>query len=228
MEENNNPYRKFYSVAGYLALGLVAIILIQFFVFIAWQPPVNGSTADWFKLFQSNKWVGLLSFEFLLIIYNLLSIPLYISFYLLLRRFNRPLMLLFISTSFLSIICFISARPAFEMLYLSDKYALASTGSIQNMLLAAGEILLAQFHGTAFQVSYVLGSLSGIIVSIVMLKTNLFSKTTAYVRIASSILDFGLFIPVIGIYISLFSVLFLMVWNILIARRLFQLSRQHS
>ena len=93
------------------------------------------------------------------------------------------------------------------------------------MILAAGEATLAAFHGTAFHVSYVLGSLSGLIISLVMLKSNLFSKATAYVRIASSIFDVGLYIPTIGIFISIFSVRFLFIWNIMIARRLFQLAR---
>jgi hypothetical protein len=45
------------------------------------------------------------------------------------------------------------------------------------------------------------------------------------VRIASSVCDFGLYVPGIGMYISIFSVLFLVIWNILIARRLFQLGQ---
>jgi hypothetical protein len=57
-----------------------------------------------------------------------------------------------------------------------------------------------------------------------MLKTNVFSKTTAYLRIASSLFDFGLYIPTIGLFISLFSVFFLLAWDILIAIRLFQLA----
>jgi hypothetical protein len=57
-----------------------------------------------------------------------------------------------------------------------------------------------------------------------MLQANIFSKATAYVRIASSICDFGLFLPVIGMFISILSVLFLAIWNIMIARRLFQLA----
>ena len=63
------------------------------------------------------------------------------------------------------------------------------------------------------------------IISLVMLKTDVFSKTTAYLRIASSVFDFGLYVPVVGMYISIFSVLFLLIWDILIARRLFQLGR---
>jgi hypothetical protein len=38
----------------------------------------------------------------------------------------------------------------------------------------------------------------------------------------------GLYVPVVGVYISVFSVLFLEVWYILIGRRLQQLGRRAS
>jgi uncharacterized membrane protein YdbT with pleckstrin-like domain len=124
--------------------------------------------------------------------------------------------------------CFIAARPAFEMLYLSNGYTAAGTDTERAMFLAAGEAKLSTFHGTAFHISYILGSISGLIISLVMLRTNIFSKATAYVRIASSVFDFGLYVPVIGVYIAVFSVLFLSVWSIMIARRLFQFAKETS
>jgi hypothetical protein len=111
------------------------------------------------------------------------------------------------------------------MLYLSNQFAAAATEAQKTMYLAAGEATLATFHGTAFQVSYVLGSINGLILSLVMLRSRIFSRATAYVRIASSVFDFGLYVPAIGIFLSIFSVLFLFAWNIMVARRLFQLAR---
>jgi hypothetical protein len=110
------------------------------------------------------------------------------------------------------------------MLHLSNGYAAAETEMQKAAFLAAGEAKVATFHGTAFYINYILGSLTGLIISVVMLKTTLFSKTTAYLRIASSICDFGLFVPAIGMFIAIFSMLFLVIWNIMIARRLFQLA----
>ena len=84
--------------------------------------------------------------------------------------------------------------------------------------------MVAIFHGTAFQVSYILGSITGFLIAAVMLRSGIFSKTTAYLRIGSSVFDFGIFIPGIGLFISLLSVVFLLVFNIMVARRLLQLS----
>ena len=48
-------------------------------------------------------------------------------------------------------------------------------------------------------------------------------KSTAYMGILANVIALGLYVPKIGVYISIFSVVFLWIWYILIARRLFQL-----
>ena len=44
-------------------------------------------------------------------------------------------------------------------------------------------------------------------------------------RIASSVLDLGIYVPTIGLVLSLLSVVCLLIWTILVARRLLQLGR---
>ena len=74
-------------------------------------------------------------------------------------------------------------------------------------------------------VSYILMSTAGLIISAVMLRSNdIFSKVTAYVGILASVLGLGLFVPTIGLLLSLISVTPTLMWYILIARRLFRLS----
>jgi hypothetical protein len=148
-----------------------------------------------------------------------------LALYAALRRTSPSLMALYLALSLVGIVAFIAARPAFEMLSLSSGHAAATTDAQRSLYLAAGEAVLAVFHGTAFWVSYVLGSVSGLIVAMVMLRSGAVGSATAYLRIASSVLDFGLFVPAVGLFISLFSVLCLLVFNILIARRLLQLGR---
>ena len=82
---------------------------------------------------------------------------------------------------------------------------------------------LAIYQGTAFDVYYVLGGVVGLIISAVMLRSNIFSKGTAYVGILMSVM---MVVPpivgTIGIVFSLISLVPLTIWCILIARRLFQ------
>ena len=58
----------------------------------------------------------------------------------------------------------------------------------------------------------------------VMLQSNIFGGVTAYVGILAAIFNWALYVPEIGIFLSILSVFpFLLIWNILIAQRLFQL-----
>lgn len=218
-------WKPLYKTGGIALVAMAGIIIIQMFVFMTAPPPYEGSALDWFELFRANHLIGLVNFEVLMVIYVILSLVPTLALSVLHREASPSFVATYLALSLVGVVSFIVARPAFEMLSISNGYAAAATDMQRAAFLAAGETLLATFHGMAFQVSYVLGSLSGLIISLVMLKANLFGRTTAWLRIASSVCDFGLYIPVVGLYISLFSVFFLLAWNILVARRLFQLAR---
>ena len=228
METAISRWTSLYKLGGTSAFLMVGIVVIQLIIFIVAPQPLDGTAIDWFVLFQTNKLIGLIDFELLMIVYVIISIPVALSLFVLLRRVNPSWTAVYLALSLIGVMCFIIARPAFEMLYLSNGYTAAGTNAERAMFLAAGEAKLSTFHGTAFHISYILGSICGLIISLVMLRTNIFSKATAYVRIASSAFDFGLYVPVIGVYIAVFSVLFLSVWNIMIARRLFQFAEETS
>jgi hypothetical protein len=217
-----------YRLAAAAALLMNAIIVAQLIVFMSAPPPLEGSAIDWFTLFQRNRLVGLVDFELLMIVYTLISVPIVLCLYHALRETDPAFTALYVVLSLVGIVCFVAARPAFEMLSLSDQFAATTNEVHRAAIVAAGEATLAAFHGTAFHASYVLGSITGLIISLVMLKSHVFSRATAYVRIGSSVFDFGLYIPAVGVYLSIFSVLFLFAWNILIARRLLQLARSPS
>jgi hypothetical protein len=60
------------------------------------------------------------------------------------------------------------SSPA-ELLSLSNQYSAATAAAQRAAALAAGEAMVAVFHGTAFQVSYVLGSITGLLIAALML-----------------------------------------------------------
>lgn len=220
-ENADASWKSLYKVGGAAALVHVLITVAQFVVFMVAPPP--ETVIGWFGLFQDNALLGLLASEFLLVIYVIVSIPVTLALYMALRRASPSWTAIFLALSLVGVVALITARPGFEMLSLSNQHAAATTDEQRSLLLAAGEATLAVFEGTAFQVSYVLGSISGLIIAAVMLRSAVFGKVTAYLRLMSGVLDFGIFVPVIGLYISMFSVIFLLIFNILIARRLFQL-----
>jgi hypothetical protein len=217
-------WTRLYRIGGVSAALLAAITVLHSAVyFVAGLP---ATVAGWFALFHRNALLGLLAFELLMVVYVVLSVPVVLALAAALRRTSPPSMELYAALSLVGVAAFVAARPAFEMLSLSNAHAAAATEAQRAVYLAAGEATLAVFHGTAFWASYVLGSVTGLIVAAAMLRSAVFGRTTAYLRIASSLLDFGLFVPTIGLFISLFSVLCLLAFNVLVARRLLQLARE--
>ncbi len=117
---------------------------------------------------------------------------------------------------------YFASAVAFEMLSLSNQYATATTEAERSISLAAGQAMLVTWQGTAFDVSYVLNGLALLIVSAVMLRSrHLFSKTTGYAGLSAGVL--ALVPPTagtIGLVFSLVSLVPLVIWLALIARRL--------
>lgn len=220
---NADPRLKpLYRIGGAAALFAVAIYLIHLIVFFVWGQP--ESALGWFKLFEDNKLGGLLAFELLLVLSSALGIATTLALYAALRRVNESLMAIALVLGLVEAVAFIVARPALEMLYLSEGYAAATTDAQRDAFLAAGEAMLATFNGTAFHLSINLFSIYFLIVPLVMLQSNIFGRVTAYVGILAAIFNWALYVPEIGIFLSILSVFpFLLIWNILIARRLFQL-----
>jgi hypothetical protein len=220
-ETADSRWKGLFTVGGAAALITAVFIPIQIIVIIASPPP--STVIDYFTLFQHNRILGLLDLDLLLIADTALFIPILLALYVALRRASESLMAIATALGFVGIAAYFASNTAFNMLSLSDQYAAATTEAQRSILLAAGQAMLAIYQGTAFHMNYVLGSLALLIISVVMLRSNIFSKVTAYVGILANVLVFGLYVPTIGISLSIISVVFLEIWWILIARRLFQL-----
>ncbi|MBU2009772.1 MAG: DUF4386 family protein [Chloroflexi bacterium] len=117
-------------------------------------------------------------------------------------------------------------EKALNMLSLSSEDAAAATDADRSMFLAAGQAMLAIYNGTAFHVNYLIGGAALLIISFVMLRSNIFSKATAYVGILAGVL---MLVPstagTIGLYFALVSLVPWAIFSVLIARRLFQLGQ---
>ena len=223
-EQISDPaFRTLYLLGGIASGLLVLLTLFHSAVFFVVGLP--SSVTEWFDLFSASPLKGLLAFELLLVIYVVLSIPVAFALYAALRRTSPSLSLLYLAFAIFGAATFVTSRPAFDMLALSKAYAVASTAAQRAAYVAAGEAALAAFQGTAYWTSYIIGSISGFLLSIVIFQGTIFSKVTGYLRLASSILDFGIFIPGVGMFIALGSVFCLIAFHVLVAIRLTHLGR---
>lgn len=204
------------------------------------------AVSDWFALLQSNRLLGLAFLNiFDLVNYALVGL-MFIALYLALRRTRKAAMAVATILCLVGITVAFASSTALSMLPLSDQYAAATTDAQRAPLLAAGQALLAinrfsspgAHPGAGGYASLLLVAAAGMIVSVVMVRSALFNRATAYVGILASGLDLAycftyVFIPAINS--ELLAVLFipaagllLMVWHILIGVRLWQLRVQLS
>jgi len=213
-----------YRTAAIAALLSVSLFLFQIVAFFVWPPP--STVAGHFALLHSRPFVGLVSLDFLIIVDEVLAIPLCLALYLSLRRVHESLVLIATALSAASIVCFLIATPALNMLYLSQQYAAATSTVDREGLLAAGQAVLSSWQGTPFQVGNVVGSIGMILIGWVMLRSQIFSNSAAYVGIVSGAVGFGMYVPKFGVFISIFSVVGMQIWYVMIALALFRLCKR--
>jgi len=199
-------------------------------------PAVPPATVmDWFRLLEKNPLIGLTLLNlFDILNYALVGLML-LALYVSLRRASESLMLIAAALGFVGIAVYFASNQAFPMLFLSGQYAAATTDAQRAMVLAAGQAMLAihssaNYQGNGIYLSFFLVSVAGLILSAVMLRSNTFNKSTAYVGILAN--SFGLsyyivlaFAPALVFLPVSISAVFLLVWYLLIGGRFFQLSR---
>lgn len=220
-------WKPLYKVGGLAALIVVAFIPIQIIIFLSWPPP--STVIGYFTLFHNNWFLGLLSLDLLYLVDNALLILIYLALYAVLRRADQAFMAVALTLGLVGVASYYASNTAFEMFSLSSQYAAATTEAQRSLIEASGQAMLTIYTGTAFDVYYVLNAVATLIISVVMLRSTLFGKGTAYVGVATGVL---MVVPstagIIGLILSLMSLVPAAIWYILIARRLFWLGQSVS
>jgi hypothetical protein len=185
-ETAGSAWRSLYRFGGTAALILVALALVQMIVFVIWPPPGFESdlstVTGYFSLPENNTLLGLLRLDLLLMVDYVLLVLMFLALYIVLRRVSPSFMAIATALVFVGIATYFPSNMAFSMLSLSDQYAATTTDAQRTMLMASGQPLLTNLQSSTFYVSYILMSAAGLIISAVMLRSNIiFSKVTAYV-----------------------------------------------
>jgi hypothetical protein len=212
--ESMKPIHKAGAFSAFL---IAAFIPLQMAVFFIWPPPM--AAIDWFRLFQMNKLVGLLDMDLLLIVDQILTIFIYLALYESLKKYSPSLIKIAAVLGFISIATYFSSGSAFEMLRFSNMYTSAMTDTQKSLAITGGELALANWQGTAFDVAYVISGIAFLLISIVMFQSNAFGKLISYLTLVIGVL---MLIPPtagsIGMALAVASVFPLWFWAILIGR----------
>jgi hypothetical protein len=215
----NNSWKDLYRAAAVAAVISEVVILLGVVLFFVWPyAPGVKSTEEIFIMLQNHPLGGLISLDLFLLLGNLFSLFLFLSFYIITRPVNRSYALIALALGLVGLILLIPARPLPEMLHLSRAYAGATAEAAKNQLLAAGDAVLASFDGIGWFLNTLLGGLSLLLSSILMLRSPLVGKATAVVGIVSNAAVCLFFLPVVGTIVLFVSMIGYLVWYFLLTR----------
>jgi hypothetical protein len=235
-EYDSSHWAGFYKLGGVAALLVVLTALLEIILtFLPGGYASSETVTDWFMLFQNNWFLGLRNLGLLNIVITLLGIPMFLALYVTHRNIDPPYSALAMIISFIGVAVFYATNRAFPMLDLSNQYAAATTDAQRAILSAAGQSMLSvgESHTPGTFIAFFLSEVAGILISFVMLRSKVFSPLNAYFGILgfSLLLIFEVcssFMPALSDMVLIFALCggpLTMAWNILIARRLFQLSK---
>jgi hypothetical protein len=214
-----------YRIAGVSALLMVAMSLLQVFVFIVAPPPETVLEA--FATFERSAGLGLLSLDLSYLAVNALVLVLFPAVCITLKEVNRSIALIAGVFGITGAISFFNSNVAFGMLTLFRRYTASVTAEAASAYLAAGESMMAVCSGTAFHMHYVLGSVAMLLISVLMLRSPYYGKAVAVIGIVTNVVAFGFYVPGIGVYVSSASALGYVVWLVIVGITLLR-TQQHD
>jgi hypothetical protein len=223
-QTRTDDWRPLFRIGALGAAGIVLLIPIQILFFVVWPPQLEVEWA--FAIFTTNWFRGLESFDLLLLLDAILNVPVFLALGMALWNVNRSFVLLALTLMTAGTAAYFGANTSFELWDLATQHAAATDPETREQLSAAGRFALATFQGTGFAVYYVLAGLETLLVSSVMLRGGQFGRVTGWIGVAAGLTMLVPPLPAtgqFGLVLSLASLAPLIVWLVLVARRLWLL-----
>ncbi len=233
---SDSNWKSIYKIAGAAALIIGVVfrrnISAEIVLFSTQKNP--DTIFDWFDLLNSNRLLGLAYLNIFDIVNYMGVVLIFIALYISMRHINKSLTTIAAVFGSIGITIYFSSNTALSMLTLSDQYAAATMESQKTMLTAAGQAVMAlnRFSnpgghpGSGGYLSLFFIALAGLLYSIVMLRSVIFTGWTAYIGILANTLDLIYclsYLFVSGTLARVLAVLFIpiagllfMIWHIMI------------
>jgi hypothetical protein len=232
MREINFNWKNLYTIGGISALVQLAAVLASIVIMVVFGPR-PASAAEFFAIQQENPLAALLRGDFVLMFFLLGAyFGTFPALWWNLRHIS-PLAATF-ATLFtgIAVALSFSSESTFALYHLGNLYQAATTDAARSQLLAAGEAVLAAgwWYSSGSYMTGILLQGSGVMISLVMLKSKDFSKVTAISGLLGNALDLiqhllHPFAPSIAVPIQMFMGIFYFVWFPMLARDFFKLSK---
>jgi len=230
-DTNDSVFRSLCKAGGISSFVFIIYSLATLVILTVFGGPPS-TAAEAFSMLETNRILGLLRMDLLTVIFIPLYYLIFLGIFLALNGQKNPWSIIALLSVFVGVPLFLATPSALSLLDLSDKYAMATSESQQNQLIAAGEAILASdmWHGTGAVLGGVLIQFGALVLSILMLPRNVFNRLTTYVGIITHGLDFAHFIflfliPSVGVILLAVAGTLYLLWFPLIGVRLIQIGK---
>jgi hypothetical protein len=227
-------FQAIYKMGGISSFILFAYCIATMLIFVIIGTPPK-TVEEYFSILHANRLTGLLRLDLLTVLCMPLYYLLIYSIYSAMKKTDHEMVKLSTILFFIGLTLFLASPSVFSYLNLSDKYALATTDSQRNQILAAGEAISStdMWHGTSAFLGGLIMQTGAFMLSLLMLRNNVFSRLIAYTGIIMFGLDLihiiiAFFLPTIANIVMVSAGSIYLLWFLLVGIRLFKLAKEST
>jgi hypothetical protein len=231
MHENNFNPKNLYIIGAIGALTQLAAILALIVVQATLGGTPDGPEA-YYALYQQSPLIMLLRGDVLLLVLLGGYLGVFPALYVALKRSSPVAVFYATLLTLMGVIGFFVTESTFALYHLAGQYAAATGEALRAQLIAAGHAVLAanHWHSSGAYMNGILAQGSGVIISLVMLRSRDFSKVTAISGLVGNAVDLVQhllhpFAPSIAAPIQMVMGIFYFVWFPMLARDFFRLAK---
>ncbi len=191
-----NEGRSLYKAGGVAAALVVALLIAETIAYLTTSAPSLADAAGWFRLFQTNRLIGMIDFGVLELCAMVLYVPMFLALYICLRRSSPTYTAIAAVLALAGIAANFGSNPLFPLLTLSDLYATAGEAA-KAQLVAVGQAILATGAlggiGGSVEGGFPL-AVAGLVFSAVMLRSKLLGRGVAWVGLLANSIALAMYI----------------------------------
>ncbi len=177
-----NKWNGLWKIGGAAALicaGMYFVALgVELPAYRVGPPP--ATVLEWFSLFLTHPLTGLFFLGLADILITILWGPIALALYTVIKPSNQTWAAIAAVFVFVGMAVYLATNQAFSMLFLSQQYGAATTETQKSAFLAAGQAMIAETEGARM---LLLVPLAGLTFSILLLRSGIFSRVTAWTGI---------------------------------------------
>ena len=233
MSVNAANWKSIYKIGGIAAI-LQLVVILGYSTAYAVLGPKPASAAEYFAIWQTSPLEMVLRGDFLLLILIGLYLGTFPALYMALKRVNPIYSALATLFTIMAVVLTFGSESTFSLLQLAEKYAALGSEALRAQFLAAGEAVIASdmWNTSGAYMTGILLQGSGVLISIIMLRSDDFSKVTAISGLLANAFDLVQhllhpFWPGISEILTMFMVVYF-VWYVMLSRDLFRLAKKSA